>query len=132
MMENKEKGVAQGQQGFTLVELIVVIVILGILAVVAIPKYIDLQVEAKKSAVQGVAGALAGAAAMNKAVEKISGKATTTTDCDDYGPLLQGGLPTGYVIESLALTTDGVTCTVKTTDGAYTAGFMGYSVTAAP
>ena len=33
----------KAQQGFTLIELVVVIVILGILAVTAAPKFIDLQ-----------------------------------------------------------------------------------------
>ena len=44
------------KKGFTLIELIMIIVILGVLAVVAIPKYVDLQAQAKVSAEKGVVG----------------------------------------------------------------------------
>ena len=46
------------RKGFTLIELIIVIVILGIIAGVAIPKFVGLSDEARKSAGRGVAGAM--------------------------------------------------------------------------
>lgn len=49
------------QNGFTLIELVVVIIILGILAVTAAPKFINLQSDARASTLSGMQGALQGA-----------------------------------------------------------------------
>ncbi|MEA5087672.1 prepilin-type N-terminal cleavage/methylation domain-containing protein [Solidesulfovibrio sp.] len=53
----KSKLGAQGQQGFTLIEIIAVLVILGILAVVAVPKYFNMQDDARKAAAKGLVAA---------------------------------------------------------------------------
>ena len=81
----------QKQNGFTLIELVVVIIILGILAVTAAPKFINLQSDARASALQGVKGAIQGANGLvfAKAAlagdEKKAGSSWTGTDGVDIG-----------------------------------------------
>ena len=71
------------QNGFTLIELVVVIVILGILAVTAAPKFLNLQDDARASSLQGLKGAIDGAAGITygkaaiKGVESVSTAETT-------------------------------------------------------
>jgi MSHA pilin protein MshA len=66
------------QKGFTLIELVVVIVILGILAATALPKFIDLSSDARKSVIKGVAGSMASANALIYAKAQAAGTPGTT------------------------------------------------------
>ncbi|PSV12011.1 type II secretion system protein [Photobacterium leiognathi] len=79
------------QKGFTLIELVVVIVILGILAVTAAPKFLNLQGDARKASLQGLKGAIDGAAGITygrAAVDGVESVSSSTTT--------KGGVPVAF------------------------------------
>lgn len=105
------------QQGFTLIELVMVIVILGVLAAVAVPKFVDLSSDARSAAVQGVAGGITSASSVNYAARSANsarGTATNTNCSSAAAAILEGGLPTGYSLNSGTTIATGasVTCLV--------------------
>ncbi len=127
------------QSGFTLIELIAVIVVLWVLAAVAVPKFVDLSDAARQSAVDGAAGALAGASALNNAANVttdagITGAPTPTAtiNCDELGALLDGGLDSQFELVSGGIGSaegDTGTCTVRdANDNSITATFTAYNV----
>ncbi|MCL1046362.1 type II secretion system GspH family protein [Shewanella electrodiphila] len=70
----------QKQQGFTLIELVVVIIILGILAVTAAPKFINLQGDARVSTLQGVKAAIQSANSLVYSKSALAGVEKGDTD----------------------------------------------------
>ncbi|KAA0257367.1 type II secretion system protein [Deferribacter autotrophicus] len=82
------------KKGFTLIELVIVIVILGILAAVAVPKFINLQSDAKKAAVSGLGGAVKSAANLVKARWMVDGGTSDNVTIEGKTVNVLGG--TGY------------------------------------
>jgi MSHA pilin protein MshA len=130
------------QAGFTLIELVMVIVILGILAAVALPKFVNLSGDAKQAAINGYAGALTSASAINvsgcaiTANSAVAGKCTLIAKCSDLGGLLSPALTLGttvsttlpYLAADTAVTAGATgSCTLKEDTASAT-----YTVTAVP
>ena len=99
--------------GFTLVELVIVLLLTGILAVFAVPRFLNLSTQSNQTATTALAASLGTVSASNYARRSAnSSQGSVVSNCADIGPLLPGGLPSGYGIVSLAISAGGsATCT---------------------
>ncbi len=104
------------QNGYTLIELIIVMVIVAILSTVSLTTYANLQDDSKQASAQGVAGAL-GSAAVANYVLRSAGKGSASTraiaDCADVANLLTPGSLATFTISPKPIAAGAAeTCTV--------------------
>jgi MSHA pilin protein MshA len=108
------------QSGFTLIELVAVIVLLGILAVTALPRFVNLQSDAKEAVLDGLIAATQGAGTQIYAKALIAGVETESTAVVDVNGNASFAIVFGYpAVSSIdeALTLTGGVTVDATTDG---------------
>jgi prepilin-type N-terminal cleavage/methylation domain-containing protein len=70
---------AKRQDGFTIIELVVVILLLGILAATALPRFMDVTDEAHEAVLEGLVGGLNSGSALFRATWVATGQNTNST-----------------------------------------------------
>jgi MSHA pilin protein MshA len=123
----------KSQNGFTLIELVIVIVLLGVLAAIAVPRFVNLQDDALLAQRDATAAAISSAMNINFAACAINnhmagGDCLQVDNCDDAASVLQNGLPAGYTVTPAAIAApNGTTasCTIARTNVAGTTTFTG-------
>ncbi len=123
MRLNKGTEMNRKQNGFTLVELVVVITILGIMAAFAFPRFAALQTEARVATVDGLAGSIRSAVTLAYTLDRATG-VTGTVTMEGNTITMANGYPNLATIDDTLTEYSGFTYTaatgVFTKDGATT------------
>ncbi len=102
------------QAGFTLIELVMVIIIIGILAAVALPRFVNLQADARLAKAQALFGSIRAAAAITHGVALARGLTGGSVSMEGTNVTLVNAYPTANAAGIIAAAqivaaSDGVT-----------------------
>ena len=117
------------QRGLSLVEIVMALVVVAILASTAIPSFVTDRTAARKAAVEGVAGSLGSASAINFTVRNINSEyGLSIANCTDIALTLEGELTSEYTIVPAEISPGtNKKCTVTHKSGE-SAEFVGHGV----
>lgn len=96
--EDEYRGTTMNRRmnGFTLIELVIVIIVLGVLAATAIPKFINLQDDANRSALKGQFGAFSSAVKLYHSGWLVAGNTGAVENLAGFGDGDVDSSATGY------------------------------------
>lgn len=117
------------ERGLSIIEIVMMLVVLAILASTAIPSFVDKRADANQAVVEGMAGSLGSASAINFTVRSISsGNGIAVASCKDVALALESSLSADYTITATPIT-PGTTekCTVTHRSGK-SAQFIGHGI----
>ena len=117
------------ERGLSIAEIVMTLVVVAILASTAIPSFVDKATDSNRDAIEGIAGSLGSASAINFTVRSInSSNGIAVASCRDVALALESSLSADYAIVATPIkpgTTEKCTVTHRSGQSAH---FIGHGI----